>query len=340
MQRLQKLPRLLIVGCGDVALRTLRALPRLTHRYRVYALLRTPDAALCGQLRQLGVTPLTGDLDQPRSLKLRRLAGLADAVLHCAPPPHQGTRDTRTRHLLAALARPRHRPCHTSHHTPHTASHIASHKTSSLPRRLVYISTSGVYGDCAGACFDETRRICPATPRAYRRADAEAILRHWGRRASGLRVSILRAPGIYAADRLPLERIRRGDPVLRTEDDVITNHIHADDLATALIAALRYGRPQRVYHASDNTGGLGMADWFDAVADHAGLPRPPRMARNVAAQHLSAQTLSFMNESRRLDNTRLKRELRVRLAYPDVQAGLAAITFHPSASQGTSSCSG
>ncbi len=312
---MQKLQRLLIVGCGDVAL---RALPRLTRRYRVYALLRAPDATLLERLRRLGVTPLSGDLDQP--LSLRRLAGLADAVLHCALPPNQGTQDPRTAHLLAALRHPR--------------------KASSLPRRLVYISTSGVYGDCGGASFDETQSVHPATPRARRRVDAEKRLRQWGRSAEAARVSILRVPGIYAADRLPLERIRRGDPVLCAEDDVITNHIHADDLATIVIAALQRGRPQRVYHATDNTSGLGMADWFDAVADHAGLPRPPRLSRSAAAQHLSAQVLSFMNESRRLDNTRLTRELRVRLAYPDVHAGLAASVIFPSSSQGSTPCSG
>lgn len=320
MQKLQKLQRLLVVGCGDVAL---RALPRLARRYRVYALLRAPDATLLERLRRLGVTPLRGDLDQP--LSLRRLAGLADAVLHCAPPPNQGTQDTRTRHLLAALSRPRN----------------PSHKTSSLPRRLVYISTSGVYGDCGGAYFDETRPVRPATPRARRRVDAEIQLRQWGRRsAHGVYVSILRVPGIYATDRLPLERIRRGDPVLRIEDDVITNHIHADDLATIVSATLRYGRAQRVYHATDNTPGLAMADWFDAVADANALPRPPRLSRSTAAQHLSAQVLSFMNESRRLDNTRLKRELHVRLAYPDVHAGLAASAISPSPSQGSTSCFG
>ncbi|MBP9712141.1 MAG: NAD-dependent epimerase/dehydratase family protein [Sterolibacterium sp.] len=312
--------RLLIIGCGDVAL---RALPRLVRRYRVYALLRAPDAALRARLRQLGVTPLTGDLDQPASL--RRLSGLADAVLHCAPPPNHGTSDPRTRHLLAALSRRRTRP----------------RGASSLPRRLVYISTSGVYGDCAGARVDETRRLHPATPRARRRVDAEATLRRWARQAHGVSVSILRAPGIYAADRLPLERIRRGDPVLCAEDDVITNHIHADDLARCAIAALQRGRPQRVYHASDNTAGLGMADWFDAVADAHALPRPPRMCREEIARVLPALTLSFMNESRRLDNTRLRCELGVRLAWPEAHVALPALLAPPTLlQQESSSCSG
>ncbi|SMB21118.1 NAD-dependent epimerase/dehydratase [Sterolibacterium denitrificans] len=299
--------KLLVIGCGDVAL---RALPLLARRYRVYALLRTADAQLREDLRLLGVTPLAGDLDRPASL--RRLAGLADAVLHCAPPANQGLRDGRTRRLIAALRR-----------------------GASLPRRLVYISTSGVYGDCAGAEVRETRRVQPATARARRRVDAEAELRRWGRVPGGPTVSILRAPGIYAAGRLPLERIQRGDPVLRAEDDVVTNHIHADDLAACAVAALRRGRAQRVYHASDDSSGLRMADWFDAVADAFVLPRPPRVSRAEAAQRLPALTLSFMNESRRLDNTRLKRELGVRLAWPDARAALAVIS-----TQGTPSCSG
>lgn len=317
--KMQKKQRLLVIGCGDVAL---RAMPRLVRRYRVYALLRNMDAALQQRLRQWRVTPLSGDLDQPASLQ--RLAGLADAVLHCAPPARQDEhdfRDLRTRHLIAALR-----------------------KSLSLPRRLVYISTSGVYGDCGGALVRETRPVQPATARARRRVDAETALRRWGRCPNGPSVSILRAPGIYAAERLPLERLRRGDPVLRTADDVITNHIHADDLATCAIAALHRGRAQRIYHASDDSsrssrdGALGMADWFDLVATHAGLPRPPRVSRAVAAQQLSALTLSFMNESRRLDNTRLQRELGVRLAYPDVRAGLASMAAH--SNQGETPCSG
>ena len=295
--------KLLVIGCGDVAL---RALPRLVRNYRVYALLRSDDADLSARLAALGVTPLRGDLDRPATL--RRLAGLADAVLHFAPPPERGNLDMRTRHLIAALQR-----------------------GESLPRRLVYISTSGVYGDCGGALVRETRSAAPRTARAKRRVDAEQQLRRWGRRPGGPTVSILRAPGIYAAERLPLERIRRGDPVLCREDDVYTNHIHADDLASCALAALRYGRPNRVYHASDASampgmGGLRMADWFDAVADAYSLPRPRRVNRAQADQELTPQVLSFMGESRRLDNTRLTRELKLRLAYPDVFQGLAAIT--------------
>ncbi|MBP7640790.1 MAG: NAD(P)H-binding protein [Thauera sp.] len=286
--------RILIVGSGDVAR---RALPWLVRRFRVFALVRQPEAAV--ELRALGAVPVVGDLDDRRSL--RRLAGIADAVLHFAPPPQAGDGDPRMARLLAALA-----------------------GRSSLPQGVVYISTTGVYGDCAGARVDETRPCRAQTARGRRRVDAERRLRAFGRR-NQVRVALLRAPGIYAADRLPLERLRRGDPVLAADEDVHTNHIHAEDLARIACLALFRAGPGRAYNASDDSG-LRMGEYFDAVAERFGLARPPRMARAEIVHHLSPLTLSFMSESRRLDNRRLKRELRLRLRYPTVADGLRAAT--------------
>ncbi len=286
--------RLLIVGCGDVGLRAAAALPR---RVRVLALTSSPERQ--AELRARGITPLTGNLDQAATLQ--RLAGLADRVLHLAPPPAVGADDPRTRALLQALRR----------RTP--------------PLALVYGSTSGVYGDCSGALIDETRARHAGTARAQRRVAAEDEVRFLGRSA-GVRASLLRIPGIYAPDReggTPRERLLRGTPVLRPEDDVYTNHIHADDLARACLAALWRGAAQRVYHVSDDTE-LKMGDYFDLAAGLYGLPRPPRISRTDAAQQLPATLLSFMGESRRLANNRLKRELRLRLRYPTVALGLQA----------------
>lgn len=289
----RKRPTLLIAGCGDIGLRVARL---LRGRWRLLAI--TSSADRIAELRAAGIVPLLADLDAPASL--RRLAGLADALLHLAPPPAQGRDDPRTANLLAALAR------------------------RGGVRRIVYASTSGVYGDCGGARFDETRPVAPATERARRRVAAEQRLRIFGRRA-GTPVTILRIPGIYAADRPgghPRERLARGTPVLAAEDDVYTNHIHADDLARACVAALHRGLPQRIVHASDDSE-LKMGDYFDLAADLCGLPRPPRIARDEAQRQLSPLQLSFLGESRRLDNLRLKRELRLVLRYPTVEAGLA-----------------
>jgi len=289
-------PVLLIVGCGDIGQRVLRL---LRGRWRVLAL--TSSADRLGELRAAGARPLLGNLDAPATLG--RLAGLADAVLHLAPPPASGANDPRTAHLLQALARggPGRRL-----------------------RRLVYASTTGVYGDAAGERFDETRGVAPATDRARRRVDAEAQLRWFGR-AFGVAVTVLRVPGIYAADRPgghPRERLQRGTPVLARAHDVYTNHIHADDLARACVAALHRGLPQRVVHVCDDSEML-MGDYFDRAAELCGLPPPERISRDEARQRLSPMQLSFMGESRRLINRRLKRELRLRLRYPTLDDALA-----------------
>ncbi|TCS73368.1 nucleoside-diphosphate-sugar epimerase [Sulfuritortus calidifontis] len=284
--------RILIIGCGDIGLRIAR---QLQGRARLYALSRSPDSR--ARLRAAGITPIAGDLDDRHSLK--RLAGLADWVLHLAPPPGEGTGDPRTVRLLAALGR------------------------GSLPRALAYISTTGVYGDCAGAWVPETRPARPHNARAKRRVAAERVLRGWGR-AHGVRVAILRAPGIYAAGRLPGERVRRGLPALLPEEDIYTNHIHADDLARLCVTALLRGRANRLYNAVDDSGHK-MGDWFDLVADHLGLPRPPRLPRAEVEAAVTPAMRSFLSESRRLSNRRIKDELRFRLRYPTVQAGLAAI---------------
>jgi nucleoside-diphosphate-sugar epimerase len=277
--------RLLIIGSGDVAL---RAIPLLARRHRVYALVRNPD--YCEKLRALGATPVMGDLDD--RARLSRITSLADAVLHLAPPPNAGTHDVRTRNLLSILSQGR------------------------LPKRLVYISTSGVYGDCGGAWVNETRPLKSTSPRSRRRVDAELQIRNWARR-NRVNACILRVPGIYAADRLPLSRLQQGTPAIIDSEDSYTNHIHADDLAQITVAALRYGKPCRVYHTSDDSH-LKMGEYFDSVADAFGLPRAPRISRAEAQHVLSPMLLSFMNESRRLTNTRMKRELKVVLRYPTV----------------------
>ncbi|MBI5657956.1 MAG: SDR family oxidoreductase [Nitrosomonadales bacterium] len=281
--------RILIVGCGDIAL---RVAPLLNNRYRLFGLVRNKTRH--DGLRQAGITPVPGELDDARSL--RRLAGLAHIVLHFAPPPGNGPHDNRTRNLLAALSR------------------------GTLPGRLVYISTSGVYGDCGGAAVDETRPLNPQTPRAQRRVDAERQIRRWAKR-NGVHASILRVPGIYAADRLPLERLRAGAPAIAHKEDSHTNHIHADDLAHIVVAALHHARPNRVYHASDDSQ-MKMGEYFDCVADASGLPRVPRVSREQAQRALPESLLSFMNESRRLTNERMKRELKVMPRYPTVTEAL------------------
>ena len=305
--------RVLVVGCGDVGLRTAAPLAR---RVRVLALTSSPERV--AGLRAAGLTPLLGQLDQPGTLS--RLAGLSTRVLHLAPPPsvaadvagagvgsagpHQAAHtDPRTVALLRALNRRGHR--------------LAV---------LVYGSTSGVYGDCAGAWVDETRPPAPATARAHRRWHAERQVRDWSRRGRQPAV-VLRIPGIYAPDReggTPRGRLLKGLPVLVPQDDVYTNHIHADDLARACGLALWRGARYRTVNVADDTE-LKMGDYVDWAADLYGLPRPDRVTREAAKDRVSPMVLSFMGESRRLVNRRMKTELGLVLRYPTIEQGLRSM---------------
>jgi len=287
--------RVLLVGCGDVGMRVAALL-----RGRVTVLALTSSPGRLPELRSAGIQPLTGNLDHAPTL--RRLAGLATRLIHLAPPPGHGRRDPRTRALACAIRR------------------------GTLPQSWVYGSTSGVYGHCNGDITAETRALNPDTPRAIRRIDAEAVVRGLGR-SSGLTCCILRIPGIYASDRVdgtPQGRLLKGTPVLQAEDDVYTNHIQADDLARACVAALWRGKPGRAYNINDDTR-LKMGDYFDLAATLFGLPKPPRISRDLAKQTLPPMQLSFMGESRRMDNQRMKTELRLRLRYPTVRDGLLPV---------------
>ena len=284
--------RVLLIGCGDVAL---RAAALLRGRVRLIGLIRRSQDA--PKLREHGIVPIVGDLDDFRTLA--RL-GSPFAVLHFAPPASAGRDDPRTQKLLAALA-----------------------KSGRIPQRFVYISTSGVYGDCGGARISEARPRRAQTPRAKRRMAAEDRIRAWAAR-HGVKATILRAPGIYAMTRLPVDRIRQQTPVLTPEDDVYTNHIHADDLARATVAALYRGRANRAYNVTDDAE-MKMGGWFDSVADAFKLPRPPRITWEDAESRIAPLLLSFMSESRRLSNARMKRELRVTLRHPTPQSLLDEI---------------
>ena len=281
---------LLLVGSGDIARRLVPVLPAA---YRIHALLR--DRARFADWRARGAIPVYGDLDDRGTLA--RIAGLAEIVVHLAPPQAGRAHDLRTARLLAALSRGR------------------------LPRRLVYISTSGVYGDRGGAWVSETTPVAPQSARAQLRVSAEQQVRTWARR-NGVGVSILRVPGIYAEERLPLERLRSGAPAIVAAEDSYTNHIHADDLARIIVAVLRRGSANRVYHAVDDEV-MKMGDYFDRIADAQGLPRPPRLPRAEVHQAVSPAMWSFMAESRRMHNRRMKAELGVRLRYPTLAAAFA-----------------
>lgn len=309
-------PRILIVGCGDTGM---LLLSQLATRARVFALTSQPGRV--AELRDAGAMPLVGNLDHAPSL--RRLRGLANRVAMLAPPPAAGAQDTRSARLATALRR----PVPPSGRLSGAGRPSASPIVSKPALHIVYGSTTGVYGDAAGRWIAETEPVHPATERAHRRVDAE---RRWrtpavGRARSHLpawRATILRIPGIYGRQRLPLDRLRRGLPRLGPDEDVFTNHIEIGDLARIAMFALWRGAAQRVIHANDGEE-LQVGAYLDAVADAAGLPRAPMLPAAEVQAAVSPMMWTFMRESRRLRNTRLRRELRVELRFPTVKSALA-----------------
>ena len=278
-------PRLLIIGCGDVGQ---RMLPILVKSHKVYVL--TSQTEKLPLFRQAGAHPLFGNLDDQSTL--HRLSQIADTVIHLAPPNPNGTTDLRTKSLIQALSKGR------------------------RVKRFIYISTTGVYGDCGGQLISETQAVQPQNLRAVRRVDAERQLRAWAIQ-QGVSVVILRVPGIYAGNRLPVDRLQKVTPALLESEDVFTNHIHADDLARLTILSMYRASSQRVINACDNSD-LKMADYFDLVADKMNLPRPPRVDKETLKTLVSPQLLSFMQESRRISNARLQ-EIGFQFLYPTVQ---------------------
>ena len=361
--------RLLIIGCGDIGQRVVQ---QLHHGWQVMGVARSDETLQ--KIRAAGAMAMQAD-------DAHRLARWATHVLHAAPPASRDgeVADRLTRGWMQALARARgqrarmtSRPGRTHRlgarsmgsllAVPAPATQAPSRSRHTPAPRLVYLSTTGVYGDRGGAFTRETDTLQPLTDRARRRVDAERQVRFGLHRSDGsnagspradsphadstrpdsahrdsarlsgprhrrlqqppLPALVLRVPGIYAADRLPVERLRQQVPALVSADDVITNHIHADDLARIAHTALLRGPRQRVINAVDDSQ-MTLGDYLDQVADRLDLPRPPRQSRAELARTLSEVRMSFMRESRRLDTRRLKRELRVRLQWPTVAEFLA-----------------
>ena len=282
--------KIFIIGCGDIGSRVARLAGE--KGIPVSALVRPGKGA--EKLMGLPVATVPGDLDDPASLG--NLAAKGTLLFYFAPPPGGGETDPRMRAFCAAIA------------------------PGEEPRKVIYVSTSGVYGDCGNGIVTEETPVNPQTSRARRRLDAETTLRKWGEERN-IPVVILRVTGIYGPGRLPLSYIESGQPVINEEEAPYTNRIHADDLARICLAAASRGEGGDIFNVSDGQTGT-MTHYFNAVADLLGLPRPPQVSREEAGRLISPLMLSYMSESRRMDNSKMLEKLRVRLLYPTLEAGL------------------
>ncbi|KRT73741.1 MAG: hypothetical protein XU12_C0007G0065 [Deltaproteobacteria bacterium CSP1-8] len=284
--------RVLIVGCGDIGRRVARLWRE--EGVPVCALARSSQSAR--RLEVLGITPVAGDLDEPESL-----AGLPTKgalAYYLAPPPGRGETDPRMRAFLECIP------------------------PGEEPETIVYMSTTAVYGDLRGGWATEETPPSPSAARGMRRLDAENALLAWGRQGS-VPVVILRVAGIYGPGRLPIEKVREGAPVLAGNDSPFSNRIHSEDLARVCVAAARRGTGGAVYNVSDGQPGT-IAQYYCAVADLLGVPRPPTMTMAEARRVMSQAMLSYLSESKRVDNRKMREQLGVTLLHPTLETGLAA----------------
>jgi len=285
--------RIILVGCGDIGERVARL--AIARGDEVWGVVRNPARAEA--LQNLGMRVLLADLDSHMPIDGLPTAG-AD-VIYLAPPPGGGESDPRVRTFAASVL------------------------PGEEPAKVVYVSTSGVYGDCGGAIVDEQTPIHPQTARARRRVDAETLLSEWGIHR-GIPVAILRVTGIYGPGRFPLARLQERHPVLCEEEAGLTNRIHADDLAAICLAAAERAPAGAVYNVSDGHP-TSMTDYFNRVADAFGFPRPPQVDMAEARRVMTPLMLSYIVESRRMDNRKMLRELGVTLRYPDLESGLRGV---------------
>jgi nucleoside-diphosphate-sugar epimerase len=277
-----------IIGCGDIGQRV--APLYLNIKTRVEAWVKSEASYRACQ--RMGLKTHRIDLDQPADFKLK---GAQNQILYTVAPPPHGSTDTRLENCLLRL-------------------------NADTVSKFVLISTTGVYGDCGGDWVDEATPINPSVDRALRRAHAEACLQAWAEHHS-VDYVILRVPGIYAKDRLPLERLKANTPVVAHEQAPWTNRIHADDLASICFSALNSKLAHEIINVADDVPSS-MTEYFFAVADFAGLPRPREISLEEARRTLSPGMLSYLAESRRIRNTRMKKLLNISLQHPDLKQGL------------------
>lgn len=283
------MPEIFIVGCGDIGQRV----AALWQQRGAFITVLARNPARAAEYAARNLIPVMGDLDQPASLPAPTTGAV---IYYFAPPPLRGTTDPRLQNSLRAI------------------------RSNALPARIVYISTSGVYGDVHGAWVTEESPVNPSADRSRRRLDAEQALQQWSSQHQ-VPVVILRVPGIYGPGRLPIDVVKSGRPILREAESMYSNRIHADDLANICVIAGGAESPSGIYNVSDGQPGT-MAQYFKAVADLIGVPRPPEIGLEEAQRVLSPEMMSYLTESRRIDNSKMLRDLRVVLRYPTLAEGL------------------
>ncbi len=310
--------RVVVVGCGRLGRQVAAA--AMAKGFAVQAIVRTPGSKRSLEARRIParVLDLDQDLDPDTGQNTGRQVGQygnractakrpdfhGAHVFYFVPPAGTGSEDRRIHRFLDLFS------------------------DGNLPASVVLLSVTGVYGDCGGAWVTEDTPVEPMTDRARRRLYVEQVFRRW---VESQRVGycILRAAGIYGPGRLPVARLRARKPVLDPSEPVFSNRIHEQDLVRVCIALLEKTHLNTLLNVADDAPST-MSDYFFQVADSLGLPRPPVISRRRAGVLLSDGMLSYLSESRRISNRRMKTLLGLELQYPTLADGLSAMKHKPS----------
>ena len=285
---------IVIVGCGDIGLRVAKIWKN--QGKSVFGVVRSEENL--NALRQQHIHAIAADLDDITTLtELNGKLSKQSLLYYFAPPPAEGVLDTRMANFLQNLDK------------------------NALPSQLIYISTSGVYGDHQGQLINEQTPANPQVDRAKRRFHAEQQLLEFGTNNISVAITILRVGGIYGPGRLPLQRLKDQIPMLHENLAPQTNRIHADDLAQVCVAAATEKADGEIYNVSDGTNS-NMTEYFNTIADFCNLPRPPLVDWDEAEKTISKGMLSYLKESRRMDNSKMINELDIELIYPSLKEGL------------------
>lgn len=281
----------IIIGCGDIGVRVGQ---QLQARHRITGIVRSAESA--AKLASYGFNSAIFDLDQP-SFTLPTIPE-GSLIFYFAPPTADGEQDLRMKNFLSTLE-----------------------SSSSTPARIIYISTTAIYADSKGEWINEQTPTQPSHSRGKRRLDAEQQLIEF-QRHHPVSISILRVSGIYSAKRLPFRQIKARQPILQLEIAPYSNRIHADDLANICIAAaLNTSKSNAIFNVSDGNPGS-ISQYFKEVALTFNLQPPPEISWEDAQKTLSPSMLSYLRESKRIDNRLMKHELGMTLSYPTLTLGL------------------
>jgi len=284
--------KVFIAGCGYIGERIARS--HIESGGEVACLVRSPE--LASRLESDGFTTVVSSLDDLTTIPA---LNLADKVLfYLVPPPGGGISDSRARNFIAQITE------------------------TGKPARIIYMSATSVYSGIDGDIVTEESLANPDSAMGKRRLDAEMAFREYGT-AQDVPIIILRVSGIYGPGRLPLMQISQGQPLLNEDESGPSNRIHADDLATVTIAAADNGVNGDIFNVSDGHPSS-MTSYFNACADALGLPRQPQVGLEIARQVMSPLMLSYVSQTRVVDNRKMLERLKVNLRYVSLAEGIAA----------------